>query len=149
MRSDLGRLAAIAEILQIRQSLAHPDGGCFRSRHGLRAWRRNPHGGILPGKSREYPMRVFRIAAVFALLVSPAYAQAPRFSLGGDAPVKTQEELDAEAAKEKAYKDSLRKIPDAKPAADPWGNVRSDAPKDASKSAAPAKPRTKTRSTTN
>ena len=92
-------------------------------------------------------MRLFRRAAVFALLVSPAYAQAPRFSLGpGDAPTKTQDELDAEAAKEKAYKDSLRKIPDAKTSADPWGNVRSDAPKDASK---PVKPRTKTGSTTN
>jgi hypothetical protein len=92
-------------------------------------------------------MRLFRMAAVFALLVSPAYAQAPRFSLGpGDTPAKTQEEMDADAAKEKAYKDSLRKIPDAKTSADPWGNVRSDAPKDASK---PAKPRTKTGSTTN
>jgi hypothetical protein len=91
-------------------------------------------------------MRLFRMVAVFTLLVSPAYAQAPRFSLGPGDVTKTQDELDAEAAREKAYKDSLRKIPDAKTSADPWGNVRSDAPKDASK---PVKPRTKTGSTTN
>jgi hypothetical protein len=69
--------------------------------------------------------------------------------LGGDAPTKTQEERDADAIKEKAYKDSLRKIPDAKPSSDPWGTVRSDASKDGSKAAAPAKPRTKTGSTGN
>ena len=100
-------------------------------------------------------MRLFRMAAVFAVLVSPAYAQAPRFSLGpGDTPAKTQEELDADAAKEKAYKDSLRKIPDAKTSSDPWGAVRStDTPKVSSpktstaKTSAQAKPRTKTGST--
>ena len=95
-------------------------------------------------------MRIFRIAAVFTLLVSPAYAQmSPKFSLGGDAPTKTQEQIDAEAARDKAYKDSLRKIPDAKTSADPWGTVRSDTPKDASKTAAKAKPKTKTGSTAN
>jgi hypothetical protein len=91
-------------------------------------------------------MRIFRMAAVFALLVSPAYAQmSPKFSLGGDAPTKTQEEKDAEEARDKAYKESLKKIPDAKTSADPWGTVRSDAPK----AAAPAKPKTKTGSTGN
>jgi hypothetical protein len=50
---------------------------------------------------------------------------------------KTPEEKEADAIKEKAYKDSLRKIPDAKGTSDPWGNVRSnDTPKAA---AAPAK----------
>jgi hypothetical protein len=95
-------------------------------------------------------MRIFRMAAVFTLLVSPAYAQmSPKFSLGGDAPTKTQEQIDAEAARDKAYKESLKKIPDAKTSSDPWGTVRSDAPKDGSKPAAPAKPKTKTGSTGN
>ena len=33
--------------------------------------------------------------------------------------------------RDKAYKESLKKIPDAKVSSDPWGNVRStDAPED-------------------
>jgi hypothetical protein len=93
-------------------------------------------------------MRVFGVAAVMLLLLaSPAFAQMPQMNLLQDnRPAKTQEEKDAEAAKEKAYKDSLKKIPDAKAPSDPWGNVRaSDAPKSADK----AKPKTKTGSTTN
>jgi hypothetical protein len=92
-------------------------------------------------------MRVFRIAAVFMLLTGPAYAQmeTPHINLLTDTPSKTPEELEQEAAQQKAYKDSLRKIPDAKTSNDPWGNVRStDAPKTSS---APAKPKTKTGST--
>ncbi len=55
-------------------------------------------------------------------------------------PAKTQEEKDAEAARDKAYQDSLKKIPDAKPPADPWGNVRTtDTPKAPAKAAASAK----------
>jgi hypothetical protein len=94
-------------------------------------------------------MKVFRTAAVLVLLVSPAYAQIPNINLMPELPSKTQEEKDADAVRDKAYKDSLRKIPDAKTSADPWGNVRSDPPKDASKTAAPAKPKTKTGSTVN
>ena len=53
-------------------------------------------------------MRLFRMAAVFALLVSPAHAQAPRFSLGpGDAPTKTQDELDAAIARATAGRDAF------------------------------------------
>ena len=95
-------------------------------------------------------MKAFRaaavlVAAVLALLVSPAYAQIPHVNLLSDTPSKTQEERDADQARDKAYKDSLRKIPDAKTSSDPWGTVRSDAPK----AAAPAKPKTKTGSTAN
>ena len=86
-------------------------------------------------------MKVFRIAAVFALLAGPAYAQSPHVNLLTDTPSKTPEEKEQDAIKEKAYKDSLRKIPDAKASADPWGTVRSA---DTPKAAAPAKPKTKT-----
>jgi hypothetical protein len=96
-------------------------------------------------------MKVFCVAAVIALLASPAFAQngTPSLNLLMDnKPAKTQEEKDAEAARDKAYQDSLKKIPDAKPSADPWGNVRStDAPKTVTK--ASAKPKTKTGSTAN
>jgi hypothetical protein len=95
-------------------------------------------------------MRVFRVAAVAMLLASPAFAQLPNLNLLQDKPGKTQDEKDAEAARDKAYQDTLKKIPDAKAPADPWGNVRSsDTPKASAKAAASAKPKTKTGSTTN
>ena len=96
-------------------------------------------------------MRVFRVAAIAMLLASPAFAQIPQMNLLQDnRPAKTQEEKDAEAARDKAYKDSLKKIPDVKAPSDPWGNVRStDAPKAPAKAAASAKPKTKTGSTAN
>jgi hypothetical protein len=81
-------------------------------------------------------MRVAGIAAVSALLavglagpVGPAYAQTPQINLLADKPSKTPEEKEAEEARDKAYKESLKKIPDAKGSSDPWGGVRSDAPK--------------------
>ena len=87
-------------------------------------------------------MRMLSAAAVMVLLSVPAYAQAPNINLIPEMQSKTPEEKEAEAAKDKAYKDSLKKIPDAKASSDPWGTVRStDAPKAA---AAPAKPKTKT-----
>jgi hypothetical protein len=89
-------------------------------------------------------MRVFRLAAVIALLTGPAYAQAPNINLIPELQSKTPEEKEAEAVREKAYKESLKKIPDAKTSSDPWGNVRSV---DAPKASAPVKPRTKTGNT--
>jgi len=93
-------------------------------------------------------MRVLRAVALLALLsgstlIRPAYAQMPQVNLMPDVPSKTQEEKDADEVRDKAYKDSLRKIPDAKVAADPWGNVRTDPPK-ASNVAPKAKSKTKT-----
>ena len=91
-------------------------------------------------------MRVFIAAAIVALLAAPAYAQTPNVNLIPELPSKTPEEKEQEAVQQKAYKESLRKIPDAKASSDPWGTVRSAEP---AKSAAPAKPRTKTGSTAN
>jgi hypothetical protein len=89
-------------------------------------------------------MRVLRIAAVFAVLAGPAYAQMPNVNLIPELQSKTPEEKAADEARDKAYKDSLRKIPDAKTSGDPWGTVRAV---DAPKASAPAKPKTKTGST--
>ena len=120
MRSGLGRLAAFAEILQVGRFLA------------LRARR---VGAVVAavaqdGKIREHLMKVFRIAAAIALLAGPAYAQGlPPINLIQDAPAKTPEQKAAEEARDKAYRESLKKIPDAKPSSDPWGAVRSDATK--------------------
>jgi hypothetical protein len=93
-------------------------------------------------------MRVFRLAAVIALLTGPAYAQmqTPNVNLIPELASKTPEEKEQEAAQQKAYKESLKKIPDAKAPSDPWGNVRGA---EAPKTSAPAKPRTKTGSTAN
>ena len=89
-------------------------------------------------------MRVFRLAAVVVLLTGPAYAQAPNINLIPELQSKSPEEKEAEAARDKAYKELLKKIPDAKTSSDPWGNVRSV---DAPRASAPAKPRTKTGNT--
>jgi hypothetical protein len=87
-------------------------------------------------------MRMLSAIAVMVLLTAPAYAQTPNINLMPELTSKTPEEKEAEATRDKAYKDSLKKIPDAKTSSDPWGTVRStDAPKPA---AAPAKPKTKT-----
>jgi hypothetical protein len=85
-------------------------------------------------------MRILSAAAVVVLLAAPAYAQTPNINLIPEFQSKSPEEREQEAAKDKAYKDSLRKIPDAKASSDPWGIVRSnDAPKAA---AAPKKSKT-------
>jgi hypothetical protein len=97
-------------------------------------------------------MRIFSAVAVVVLLTGPAYAQMPKMNLLPEAKSLTPEEKEAEAAKDRAYKESLRKIPDAKASSDPWGTVRNgDAAKDAAKDTpkASAKPRTKTGSTAN
>ena len=91
-------------------------------------------------------MRILSAAAVIVLLTGPAYAQTPNVNLMPEIASKTPEEKEAEAARDKAYKELLKKIPDAKASTDPWGSVRSV---DAPKTSAPAKPRTKTGSTAN
>ena len=91
-------------------------------------------------------MRVFRLTLVVALLAAPGYAvaQTPNINLIPELQSKTPEEKEAEAERDKAYKESLRKIPDAKTSADPWGSVRGG---ETTKAATPAKPRAKTGST--
>jgi hypothetical protein len=102
-------------------------------------------GDIERSKDREYPMRVLRLAAIIALLTGPAYAQTPNINLIPEVVSKSPEEKEAEQARDKAYRESLKKIPDAKTSSDPWGGVRSaDAPKSATTKAPAAKPKTKT-----
>jgi hypothetical protein len=104
---------------------------------------------IYSGKEiRDQQMKIFRAVALAGLLAGPAYAQMPNVNLLLDGPGKTQDQIDQEQARDKAYKDSLRKIPDAKASTDPWGDVRgNDAPK--AEKRVQAKPRTKTGSTAN
>jgi len=82
-------------------------------------------------------LRAAALAALLAALSAPALAQTPNINLMPEFQSKTPEEKEAEAARDKAYRDSLRKIPDAKSSSDPWGAVRGAEP------AKPAKPKTK------
>lgn len=100
-------------------------------------------------------MKIFGVmllgAAVALAGLAPAQAQAPNINLIPEVKTKTPEEKEADAVKDKAYRESLRKIPNAKASDDPWGNMRSaDTPKaDAPKAASRAKPKTRTGSTAN
>jgi hypothetical protein len=75
-------------------------------------------------------MRAFTIAAIIAVLTLPAHAQMGRGKGGGGKlGQKSDEQIAAEQQKKKneenAYKDALKKIPDA-PAKqkDPWSSMR-------------------------
>jgi hypothetical protein len=70
-------------------------------------------------------------ALVCTMLAGPAHAQMPNINLIPEMQSKTPEEKEADQERDKAYKESLKKIPDAKTSNDPWGTVRSDAPKSA------------------
>jgi hypothetical protein len=109
-------------------------------------------------------MSVFRFATVVVGLaaftaVLPGRVDAqmggggdgPHINILADGPSKTPDEIEAEQQRNQAYKESLKKIPDAKGSNDPWGSVRtSDAPKTApAKTTASAKPKTKTGSSAN
>ncbi|CAN7341790.1 hypothetical protein LJR220_003024 [Bradyrhizobium sp. LjRoot220] len=84
-------------------------------------------------------MRILSAAAVMVLLTAPAYAQMPNLNLMPEVATKTPEEKEQDAIREKAYKESLKKIPDTKASSDPWGTVRNN---ETPKAAAPAKPKT-------
>jgi hypothetical protein len=97
----------------------------------------------LRAEFEEIRMRIFRAAALVALLAgfwAPASAQVPNINLMPDVQSKTPEQKEIEAQREKAYRESLRKIPDAKTSTDPWGTVRTAEPP----KPAPAKTKTKT-----
>jgi len=63
---------------------------------------------------------------------------------------KTPDQIEKEQARDRAYKESLKKIPDAKAPTDPWGNARSaDAPKASAKSPMTKNPPPKTGNSAN
>lgn len=96
-------------------------------------------------------MRVICAATIIAMLAGPVCAQskAPK-TLEEMMDAKTPEQVEKERAADRAYKDSLKKIPDAKAPADPWGNARAtDAPKAAAKTPVAKKLPAKSGSTAN
>jgi hypothetical protein len=98
-------------------------------------------------------MKVLHVSVLLAaLLAGPALTSAPAFAQDGsphinllaDGPGKTQEEIEKAKAVERAYKDTLRKIPDAATSNDPWGNVRNQGQPKAAGHAKAAKPKAHT-----
>lgn len=100
-------------------------------------------------------IRILGAAALIALLASPAaHAQMPNINLIPEIKTLTPEEKEQQQQADKAYRESLRKIPDAKNANDPWGSVRAgDAPAPKASAAKPrstqVKPRAKADSAAN
>ena len=68
------------------------------------------------------------------------------FRAGGRILLPSAQEKEQDEIRDKAYRESLKKIPDAKTSNDPWGGVRST---DAPKPATAAKPKAKTGATSN
>lgn len=72
-------------------------------------------------------VRMAVMAVMTAFLAQPAAAQVNLMGVGDSKPV-TREEAEKREAQEKAYRDSLRKIPEQKAVNDPWGGVREAGP---------------------
>ena len=95
-------------------------------------------------------MKVVFAAVMILLLGAPAYAQSKAPTMEQMMDAKTPDQIEKEQAADKAYKESLKKIPDAKASSDPWGNARSAyAPKSAGKNPAAKKLPAKTGSAAN
>ena len=59
-------------------------------------------------------------------LATPIHAQGINLLGAGSLHPKTQDEVDAEAARNRDYKDAMKKLPDQNAKRDPWGNMRSN-----------------------
>jgi hypothetical protein len=95
-------------------------------------------------------MKVLQAAVMLSLLLAgPAYAQGAKPPPPTDPP-KGPGEVEREKSADKAYKNSLRNIPD-QPPADPWGGARAvDGPSGSSSTPAqPKKTRASSGSSTN
>lgn len=79
-------------------------------------------------------IRIVFAAFALAAFTVPAVAQMPSINMMPDVKSRSPEEKERDAQIEKAYKESLKKIPNSAPT-DPWGNVRGQ------EASAPAKPK--------
>lgn len=92
-------------------------------------------------------MRILILASTLAAasfwIASPGFAQnlppGMGLPLNNDAKTLSPEEKEAQEARDKAYKESLKKIPNQTAPNDPWGSAR--AAEQQQKAAPPAKPR--------
>jgi hypothetical protein len=58
-------------------------------------------------------------------LAAPAFAQNVNLLGGEGFKLKTQEDVDAETARNRDYQNTIKKLPDQNAKRDPWGNMRS------------------------
>jgi hypothetical protein len=87
-----------------------------------------------------FGMKIIRAAVMLALFATPALAQ--NVNLIPELPSKTPEQIEQDKQLQREYRNSLRKIPDAKASNDPWGSVRStEAPAATPRGKPKAKPR--------
>ena len=80
-------------------------------------------------------MRVVHAVVLMALLVGPAYGQTVT-PYGEQDKDKTANQIESERRAEQAYRRSLSNVPDAAGSADPWGSVRDNSGKGATKGSA-------------
>jgi hypothetical protein len=72
-------------------------------------------------------------AAAIVGLAAPAHAQGINLLSGGSLKPKTQDDVDAETARNRDYQKSIKKLPDQNVKRDPWGNMRNSGTADADK----------------
>ncbi len=65
-------------------------------------------------------------AAAIVGLAAPADAQNVNLLGGNSLKLKTQDEVDAETARNREYQNTMKKLPDQNVKRDPWGNMRSN-----------------------
>jgi hypothetical protein len=66
-------------------------------------------------------------------LAGPSHAQNINLLGSGSLKPTTQDEVDAQAARNRDYQSTIKKIPDQNAKRDPWGNMRSSGTADADK----------------
>lgn len=88
---------------------------------------------------KKLPLILLRAVALASMLAAPAFAQIPNINLMPELKSRTTEEIERDEKADRAYRDSLRKIPDAKGNADPWGSVRGSEGPAAKPKTSPAK----------
>ena len=72
-------------------------------------------------------------AAAILGWAAPASAQNINLMGAGSMKPKTQDDVDAEAARNRDYHTTMKKLPDQNVKRDPWGNMRSNGSADADK----------------
>jgi hypothetical protein len=72
-------------------------------------------------------------AAAIVGLAAPAHAQELNLLGAGSMKPKTQDDVDAEAARNRDYQKTMKKLPDQNVKRDPWGNMRNGGTADADK----------------
>ena len=63
-------------------------------------------------------------AAAIVGLAAPVHAQNINLLGSGSLKPKTQDDVDAEAARNRDYQNTIKKLPDQNAKRDPWGNMR-------------------------